>query len=105
MTARGSAISLIVKPATERTPESPPVNELMATLERHGLRLNRFWFERGSDPGEAARARGTRGKDAGGSGRAAPSVPLLPPSWIRGLYLACFPRNAQITLPRIFTFP
>jgi len=48
------------------------VNELMATLERHGLRPEPILVERGSDPGEAARAALERGAKtlvaAGGDG-------------------------------------
>jgi diacylglycerol kinase family enzyme len=72
MTARGSAISLIVNRQRSGLRNSPPVNELMATLERHGLRPEPILVEKGSDPGEAARAALGRGAKtlvaAGGDG-------------------------------------
>ncbi len=72
MTARGSAISLILNQRAGGLETSPPVNELIATLERYGLRPEPILIEKGSDPGDAARDALGRGAKtlvvAGGDG-------------------------------------
>lgn len=72
MTARGPAISLIVNPLAVGVGTSSPVNELIATLERHGLRPEPILVEKGSDPKDAARGALGRGAKtlvaAGGDG-------------------------------------
>lgn len=72
MTARGSAISLIVNQRAGRLGTSPPVNELIATLERYGLRPEPILIEKGSDARDAARDALGRGAKtlvaAGGDG-------------------------------------
>ena len=72
MTARGSEITLIVNQRAGGLGTSPPVNELIATLERYGLRPDPILIEKGSDPGDAARAALRRGAKtlvaAGGDG-------------------------------------
>jgi diacylglycerol kinase family enzyme len=72
MAARGSAISLIVNQRAGGLETSPPVNELIATLERCGLRPEPILIEKGSDPGDAARRALGRGAKtlvvAGGDG-------------------------------------
>jgi diacylglycerol kinase family enzyme len=72
MTARGSEITLIVNQRAGRLGTSPPVHELIATLERYGLRSDPILIEKGSDPGDAARAALRRGAKtlvaAGGDG-------------------------------------
>ncbi len=72
MTARGSAISLIVNQRAVALGTSPPLNELIATLERHGLRPEPILIEKGSDPRDAARSALGRGAKtlvaAGGDG-------------------------------------
>ena len=72
MTARGSAISLIVNQRAVGLGTSPLVNELIATLERHGLRPEPILIEKGLDPRDAARGALGRGAKtlvaAGGDG-------------------------------------
>jgi len=72
MTARGSAISLIANQRAGLLGTSPPVNELIATLERCGLRPEPILIEEGSDPRDAARGALERGAKmlvaAGGDG-------------------------------------
>jgi diacylglycerol kinase family enzyme len=72
MTARGSALSLIVSRRAGALGISPPVNELIATLERYGLRPELSLVEEGSEPREAARRALERGAKtlvaAGGDG-------------------------------------
>ena len=72
MTARGSAISLIVNPRAGRLGNSRPLSELIATLERYGLRPELLLVKRRSDPGDAARDALRRGAKtlvaAGGDG-------------------------------------
>ena len=72
MTARGSAISLIVNQRAGGLGTSPPVNELIAALERYGLRPEPILIEKGSDPRDAARDALGRGAKtlvvAGGDG-------------------------------------
>jgi len=72
MTARGSAISLILNQRAGGLETSPPVNELIATLERYGLRPEPILIEKGSDPSDAARGALGRGAKtlvvAGGDG-------------------------------------
>jgi diacylglycerol kinase family enzyme len=72
MTARGSAISLIVNQRAGGLGTSPPVNELIATLERYGLRPEPILIEKGADPRDAARGALGRGAKtlivAGGDG-------------------------------------
>jgi diacylglycerol kinase family enzyme len=66
------ALSLIVNPRAGRLGTSPPVNELVAALERYGLRPEPILVEEGSDPGDAARTALARGSKtlvaAGGDG-------------------------------------
>jgi diacylglycerol kinase family enzyme len=61
MTARGAAISLIVNQRAGGLETSPPVDELMATLERHGLRPEPVLIQEGSNPRDAARSALGRG--------------------------------------------
>ena len=72
MTARGSAISLIVSQRRSGLGTSPPVNELIAALERYGLRPEPIPIDQGSDPRDAARGALGRGAKtlvaAGGDG-------------------------------------
>ncbi len=72
MAARGSAVSLIVNQRRSGLRNSPPLNELLAALERHGLRPEPILVKKGSDPGNAARDALKRGAKtlvaAGGDG-------------------------------------
>ena len=72
MAARDSAVSLIVNQRRSGLWTSPKVDELLAALERHGLRPEPILVEKGSDPGDAARDALGRGAKtlvaAGGDG-------------------------------------
>jgi diacylglycerol kinase family enzyme len=72
ITARNSAISLIVNQRAAGRGTAPPVHELMATLERYGLRPEPILIGEGSDPRDAARGALRRGAKtlvaAGGDG-------------------------------------
>ena len=72
MTVRDSGISLIVNQRAGGPGNSPTVDELIAVLERHGLRVEPILIDDGSDPREAARRALQRGAKtlvaAGGDG-------------------------------------
>jgi diacylglycerol kinase family enzyme len=72
MTARGSEISLILNQRAGALGRFPPVIELIATLERYGLRPEAILIEKGADPADAARGALRRGAKtlvaAGGDG-------------------------------------
>lgn len=72
MTARGSAISLIVNQRAGELETSLPLTELIATLERYGLLPELILVKKGSDPRDAARGALGRGAKtlvaAGGDG-------------------------------------
>ncbi len=72
MTARGSEIALIVNQRAGGCGTSSAVSELIATLERCGLRPDPILIKKGSDPGDAARGALRRGAKtlvaAGGDG-------------------------------------
>ncbi|MCX6622820.1 MAG: acylglycerol kinase family protein, partial [Acidobacteria bacterium] len=72
MTARGSALTLIVNQRAGGPGTSRPLDELIATLERYGLRPEPILIRKGMDPAEAARTALGRGARilvaAGGDG-------------------------------------
>lgn len=73
MTDRRSAIALVINQQAGRRYGTPPaVDQLIAALERYGLRTEPILIKKGSNPGEAARTALGRGAKtlvaAGGDG-------------------------------------